>query len=33
VKILKPLDDKTGKFASILDPDGTKIERWQPGGQ
>ena len=30
VAILRREDDKTGKFASILDPDGTKIELWQP---
>lgn len=30
VTILKQQDDQTGKFASILDPDGTKIELWQP---
>ncbi|WP_375380539.1 VOC family protein [uncultured Sphingomonas sp.] len=30
VPILKREDDRTGKFASILDPDGTKIELWQP---
>ena len=30
VKILKRQQDETGKFASILDPDGTKIELWQP---
>jgi predicted enzyme related to lactoylglutathione lyase len=30
VKILKREADRTGKFASILDPDGTKIELWQP---
>ncbi len=30
VTILKREDDRTGKFASILDPDGTKIELWQP---
>jgi catechol 2,3-dioxygenase-like lactoylglutathione lyase family enzyme len=30
VTILKREDDQTGKFASILDPDGTKIEFWQP---
>lgn len=30
VAILKREDDRTGKFASILDPDGTKIELWQP---
>ena len=28
--ILKREEDQTGKFASILDPDGTKIELWQP---
>ncbi len=32
VKILKRDDsDPSGKFAWILDPDGTKIELWQPG--
>lgn len=30
VAILKRTDDPTGKFAWILDPDGTKIELWQP---
>lgn len=30
VKILKREGDRTGKFAWILDPDGTKIELWQP---
>ena len=30
VTILKREEDRTGKFASILDPDGTKIELWQP---
>jgi predicted enzyme related to lactoylglutathione lyase len=31
VKILKRDDsDPTGKFAWIVDPDGTKIEFWQP---
>ena len=30
VTILKRQADQTGKFASILDPDGTKIEFWQP---
>ena len=30
VIILKREEDRTGKFASILDPDGTKIELWQP---
>ncbi len=30
VTILKREEDQTGKFASILDPDGTKIEFWQP---
>ncbi len=33
VKILGRSDpDPTGKFAWILDPDGTKIELWQPAG-
>lgn len=32
VKILKRDDtDPTGRFAWIIDPDGTKIELWQPG--
>ncbi|MGC6331561.1 VOC family protein [Rhizorhabdus sp. FW153] len=32
VKVLKRDDsDPSGKFAWILDPDGTKIEFWQPG--
>ena len=30
IKILKREGDQTGKFAWILDPDGTKIELWQP---
>jgi len=30
VAILKVTGDATGKFAWILDPDGTKIELWQP---
>lgn len=30
VTILKREEDATGKFASILDPDGTKIEFWEP---
>lgn len=30
VKILGRTSDATGKFAWILDPDGTKIELWQP---
>jgi catechol 2,3-dioxygenase-like lactoylglutathione lyase family enzyme len=30
VVILKQVSDPTGKFAWILDPDGTKIELWQP---
>jgi len=30
VPILKRDQDATGKFAWILDPDGTKIELWQP---
>ena len=30
VTILKGEQGDTGKFASILDPDGTKIEFWQP---
>jgi predicted enzyme related to lactoylglutathione lyase len=25
-----PSSDPTGKFAQIADPDGTKIELWQP---
>ena len=33
VKILKRDGDRTGKFAWILDPDGTKIELWQPLGK
>ena len=33
VKILKRDDsDPSGRFAWILDPDGTKIELWQPKG-
>jgi predicted enzyme related to lactoylglutathione lyase len=30
VTILKREADSYGKFASIVDPDGTKIELWQP---
>ena len=30
VTILKREEDQTGKFATILDPDGTKLEFWQP---
>ena len=30
VAIIGRVDDRTGKFAWILDPDGTKIELWQP---
>lgn len=30
VTILNRQADRTGKFAWILDPDGTKIELWQP---
>jgi predicted enzyme related to lactoylglutathione lyase len=30
VAILKRDDDANGRFAWILDPDGTKIELWQP---
>jgi catechol 2,3-dioxygenase-like lactoylglutathione lyase family enzyme len=30
VTIIKRESDSYGKFASILDPDGTKIELWQP---
>ena len=31
VKILKRSDDDpSGKFAWLLDPDGTKIELWEP---
>ena len=33
IKILKREEDATGKFAWILDPDGTKIELWQPLGK
>jgi predicted enzyme related to lactoylglutathione lyase len=33
VKILNRQSDKTGKFAWILDPDGTKIELWQAVGK
>ena len=33
VTILKREGDQTGKFAWILDPDGTKIELWQPMGK
>ena len=32
VAVLKEQSDPTGKFAWILDPDGTKIELWQPKG-
>lgn len=30
VTIIKRQQDEIGKFASIIDPDGTKIELWQP---
>ena len=30
VAILKRQEDATGKFAWVLDPDGTKLEFWQP---
>jgi catechol 2,3-dioxygenase-like lactoylglutathione lyase family enzyme len=30
VNILKREEDPNGKFAWILDPDGTKLELWQP---
>jgi predicted enzyme related to lactoylglutathione lyase len=30
VPVLKRDEDPTGRFAWILDPDGTKIELWQP---
>ena len=30
VAFLKRTEDASGKFAWILDPDGTKIELWQP---
>jgi predicted enzyme related to lactoylglutathione lyase len=30
VTILKSEDDANGRFAWILDPDGNKIELWQP---
>jgi catechol 2,3-dioxygenase-like lactoylglutathione lyase family enzyme len=30
VTVLKRVDSPDGKFAWILDPDGTKIELWQP---
>jgi len=30
VAVHKQVDDPNGKFAWILDPDGTKIELWQP---
>jgi catechol 2,3-dioxygenase-like lactoylglutathione lyase family enzyme len=33
VTILKRGEDPNGKFAWILDPDGTKIELWQPTKQ
>lgn len=33
IKILNRQADQTGKFAWILDPDGTKIELWQPKGK
>ena len=33
VTILNRQADRTGKFAWILDPDGTKIELWQPMSQ
>jgi len=30
IEILKQDEDATGKFAWLLDPDGTKIELWEP---
>ncbi len=30
VPVLDRVDDPTGNFAWIIDPDGTKIELWQP---
>ena len=30
VTVIKRVDDPSGDFAWILDPDGTKIELWQP---
>jgi predicted enzyme related to lactoylglutathione lyase len=30
VPVLKRIDDPSGDFAWIVDPDGTKIELWQP---
>ena len=33
ITILNREGDRTGKFAWILDPDGTKIELWQPVSQ
>ena len=30
VPILDVLDDETGRFAWILDPDGVKVELWEP---
>ena len=32
VAILKRVDDPNGSFAWILDPDGNKIELWEPKG-
>jgi len=33
VTVLKRIDDPSGDFAWIVDPDGTKIELWQPKGK
>jgi len=30
VDVIDRRDDETGRFAWIMDPDGTKIELWQP---
>lgn len=30
VKAIKQLEEANGRFAHILDPEGTKIELWQP---
>ena len=30
VKVMERQDSDDGKFAAILDPDGTKVQFWQP---
>ena len=33
IEILKQYDDANGRFAWILDPDGSKVEFWEPKAQ